>query len=95
MGQGLENHPSFFLFTITAIADPALLPRILGFFAQDNLVPQRIKSHHFKDGDLVLDLCLNTISDQRASVIAEKLRQLIPVKHVHLERTILIKTDAA
>jgi|GEM_PF-3011538 len=95
MGTYSHNLDAHSVFTVTATPDPAVLPRVLGFFAQDNMVPVQIKSRVFAGGDLVIDINVPDLSDQRASVIAEKLRQLVPVKKVRLEQNLVRRLGAA
>ena len=73
-------------FTIVSRAEPGALPRILGFYAQNNFVPTQLKSRVFKGGDLVVDITMPDLSDQRVSIIAEKLRQLVDVRKVVVEQ---------
>lgn len=82
-------------FTVSAQVEPSVLPRVLGFFAQDNFVPTQVKSRVFKGGDLVIDVTVPALSEQRASVIAEKLRQLVTVRKVRLEHQVAATVRAA
>ncbi|MFZ5608009.1 MAG: hypothetical protein ACOY99_00185 [Pseudomonadota bacterium] len=50
------EYPTATHFTVAAAVEPAVLPRVLGFFAQANTVPARVKSRVFAAGDLVIDI---------------------------------------
>jgi len=76
---------STFHFTIRAVADPAALSRVVEYFALNNILPDTVRARHYVDGDLAIDINVRGLDDQRASVIANKLRSNVLVFSVALE----------
>jgi len=71
-------------YSVRALADPQLMGRLLGLFAQQDLVPASVKST--RSGDrLSVHIRQPSLSERRAEVIAAKMRALVPVESVALE----------
>ncbi|WP_256625535.1 hypothetical protein [Pseudomonas sp. LPB0260] len=66
-------------------ADADVLCRLLGLFAQLQLLPQHLQAHQ-QDGDLHVQLRLPGLSLHRAGVLANKLRGLVCVWQVDWRR---------
>lgn len=71
-------------FTILAEADADILSRLLGYFAQLQLVPQWLESSRQGD-DLLLRLRQDGLTLHRAEVIAQKMRSLVSVFSVDVQ----------
>ncbi|MBT8765829.1 hypothetical protein [Metapseudomonas boanensis] len=71
-------------FTILAESEPDILSRLLGYFAQLQLVPRWLEAT--QQGDtLRLQLLQQGLTPHRAEVIAQKMRSLVSVDAVTLE----------
>jgi hypothetical protein len=71
-------------FTIRAEVEPEILSRLLGYFAQLQLVPRWLEAT--QQGDtLQLQLLQPDLTTHRAEVIAQKMRSLVSVSTVDLE----------
>jgi hypothetical protein len=68
-------------FAIRADAEADSLCRLLGFFAQLSLVPQRVEVTRGDEG-LQLTLRQDGITAHRAEVVAQKMRSLVCVAEV-------------
>ncbi|PZQ24155.1 MAG: hypothetical protein DI569_01835 [Sphingopyxis macrogoltabida] len=71
------------LFRIDALADPQSLPRIAGFFAQRALIPSAMRMRMLRR-HMRIELTVADIADDRAAVIAAKLREIVAVLSVDL-----------
>ncbi|MEI9850559.1 MAG: hypothetical protein WDN24_06510 [Sphingomonas sp.] len=68
-------------FRITAQACPQLLCRVIGLFAQQGRVPERVSA--LRDGAMLsIELEIGDIDPHRAAIIAEKMRAIVTVAHV-------------
>lgn len=72
-------------YQLLAEAEPDLLCRALNLFALQFLVPQQVNATR-QDDLLAIDIVIEGLSWHRAQVIAEKLRNLISVCSVALQR---------
>lgn len=81
-----EAHPSTHCFCVVGQAEPSLMPRVVELFAKRGLVPARW--HSTLDGprrdSLVIDLQVEGLSGDLATLIAEGLRQVVSVETVML-----------
>lgn len=77
--------PEYAHFVVQACADPATLIRVVEYFALNNILPDLVRSRCFVDGDLVIDIKVRGLEDQRAAVILQKLRASVLVINVTLE----------
>lgn len=67
-------------FSVTAKADPSVLPRILDMIAMFNLVPERChvsRSDSEPDRPLLIDLQIADLSDQVTHLITKKLERML------------------
>lgn len=71
-------------FAILAEAEADVLGRLLGFFAQLQLVPRWLEVHQLGD-NLLVQLRQPGLTPHRAEVIAQKMRSLVSVASVELE----------
>ena len=82
------------LFSIFSAADPALLPHMIGLFAQDGLVPAQFHAERFGE-EMHVDVEFDEIEASRADHFAEILRQLPLISAVHLRLASLALEDVA
>lgn len=71
------------LFSIFGTADPALLPRMAGLFAEDGLIPAQFHAERFGD-EMHVEIEVAEIAPTRADQFAEILRRLPIVSAVHV-----------
>ena len=69
-------------FAIVAAAEPGILPRLIGAFAQRGLVPARWHGSLTPAGEIELDIRLDGLDATQVERIAAKLRSLIGVRAV-------------
>lgn len=81
-------------FDIRADSDPGVACRVLGYFAQLDLVPSRVRICAVAD-ELHLRIVQPALAEQAAEVIAAKLRSLVPVRSVSLEHQLGRTREAA
>jgi acetolactate synthase regulatory subunit len=72
------------VFSLWADVEPALLCRVLGLFAQHNVVPEQVRARRFPD-QLQLQVRAVLDSDARATVIAAKIEMLVGVRSLRME----------
>lgn len=77
-------YKSVHCFSIQAVAEPGVMPRVLELFAKRNLVPQRWHSDVTgpSDRELSIDLQVTGIDSQTADYVARCLRQVYGVDTV-------------
>lgn len=73
-------------FAILAEAEADILGRLLAFFAQLQLVPRWLEVNQLGD-NLLVQLRQPGLTPHRAEVIAQKMRSLVSVFTVELERS--------
>lgn len=71
-------------YSVRALADPQVVGRLLALFAQQDLIPERVRTQRVGDR-LSVVVRQPAVSEQRAAVIAEKIRALVMVESVSLE----------
>ena len=71
-------------FSVTAVADPGALPRILELFAKRGLVPVQMSASRTgpDDGGLSVDIRMTDMDQALASYIGECLRAMFCVEQV-------------
>lgn len=71
-------------FSVHGVADPGLLPRVVGLWAKRGLTPARWHSAvcGFSDSELYIDIELPGLSTELATQIAGELRQIWGVSQV-------------
>lgn len=70
-------------FTIAGLASPQLLPRLIGLFAQQNLLPRQL--HMDRGSDMMaLHIVQDALDEQRAGIILEKMLVLPEVSSASL-----------
>lgn len=72
-------------FAVRTLADPAALSRVVEFFALQNILPELVRARRFVDGELVIDIKVRNLDEQRSSVIANKLCSCVLVCNVAVE----------
>lgn len=72
-------------YRILAEAEPDILCRLLGYFAQQSMIPQQVSVQQLHE-DLLIEVQQADISWHRAEVIAQKMRSLTSVCSVELKR---------
>lgn len=72
-------------FAVRTQADPAALSRVVEFFALQNILPELVRARRFVDGELVIDIKVRDLDEQRSAVIANKLRSCVLVCNVAVE----------
>ncbi len=72
-------------FEVRALADPAALSRVVEFFAAQNILPELVRARRFVGGELVIDVKVRDLDEQRSSVIANKLAASVLVCNVGVE----------
>lgn len=71
------------IFGIKALSDAATLPRVLGIFAQRDIVPREMSCS--RDGDfLLINIEIEALTLDTAEALLAKLRQVLAVERAHL-----------
>lgn len=81
-----DEAPRPLRFAVHAAAEPDLLLRLLGHFAQLQVLPLRVEARHLDD-DLRIDVVLTDLPLHRAEVIARRLRSQVGILSVELQVT--------
>lgn len=71
-------------YTVRASSNPHVVCRLLGLFAQQDLVPSLVRVRRHVD-DMFVTIEQPEIDEHRAEVIAEKMRAMVLVASVVLE----------
>ena len=71
-----------FCFTVDAMAEPGVMPRVLEVFARRSLVPTKWYSRAGHAGDLQIDIQVAALEPASGDYIASCLRQLVGVHSV-------------
>lgn len=71
-------------FSITAEADPTVMPRVLELFAKRGLIPSRWHSDigGRRRDELLIDLQVEGLGCEKADLIGHAMRQIVPVMSV-------------
>lgn len=86
-GTGATAAPAaVYLYRVRAQRDPALLPRVLEYFACQNLIPNTVVVSSTDDDGFVIDLACPMPDGQRARIICAKLAQIVTVTDVAMAR---------
>lgn len=85
-GRHRADAPQTACFSVHGVADPGLLPRVVGLWAKRGLTPVRWHSAVCGqgDGELYVDLEMPGLSTELATQIAGELRQIWGVSQVLL-----------
>ncbi len=80
----LSDQPSTSCFSVYAPSDPAVLPRVLGVFARQDVVPSRVVAapSERRPDELSIDLQVEGLGVAKREYIAARLRNLIDVSLV-------------
>lgn len=80
----LSDHPATSCFSVYAPSDPAVLPRVLGVFARQDVVPSRVVAapSERRPDELSIDLQVEGMGVAKREYIAARLRNLIDVSLV-------------
>lgn len=76
--------PCVMHYSIIADAAPDLLCRVLNLFAMQYLTPLALHVQR-QDEEMSIELAVDDVSQHRAQVIGEKMRNLIDIRSVTLE----------
>lgn len=77
--------PAVVHFSVQAAADPAALSRVIEYFALNTILPETVRCRRYVDGDLVIDVKVKGLDEQRVSILANKLRSCVLVFSVAVE----------
>ncbi|SDG07894.1 hypothetical protein [Thalassobaculum litoreum] len=71
-------------FSITAVADPQVMSRVLELFAKRGLIPSRWHSDLSgrRRDELLIDLQVEGLEREKADLIGHAMRQMVPVMSV-------------
>ncbi|MCR9072328.1 MAG: hypothetical protein NXI18_11460 [Alphaproteobacteria bacterium] len=71
-------------FSVTALADPSVMPRVLELFAKRGLIPSRWHSDLSgrRRDELLIDLQVEGLDRDKADLIGHAMRQIVPVLSV-------------
>ena len=80
----LSDQPSTSCFSVYAPSDPALLPRVLGVFARQGVVPSRVvaAASERRPGELSIDLQVEGMGIAKREQLAARLRNMVDVAMV-------------
>ncbi|WPZ35261.1 hypothetical protein T8K17_03750 [Thalassobaculum sp. OXR-137] len=78
------DEPVVACFSITAEADPQVMPRVLELFAKRGLIPSRWHSDLSgrRRDELLIDLQVEGLGREKADLIGHAMRQMVPVLSV-------------
>jgi acetolactate synthase small subunit len=73
-------------FSIRAVAEPGILPRLIEIFAKRNLVPASVQARLIgsERDQLAVDLQVDGLDPGMAEIVAETMRQMVSVDRVLL-----------
>jgi acetolactate synthase small subunit len=71
-----------YCFSVTAAAEPGVMPRVLQLFAKRNLVPTKWVSRAVPGDGLEIDIQVAALATEEGDYIAECLRRLVDVDAV-------------
>lgn len=70
-------------FTISADADPGMLPRLMGALAKRGLTPSRVHAATMPEGDeMTVDLQVAGLTGEKAEIVGATLRAMVGVRAV-------------
>ena len=83
-----SDDPVVACFSITAVADPSVMPRVLELFAKRGLIPSRWHSDLSgrRRDELLIDLQVEGLDRDKADLIGHAMRQIVPVLSVLISR---------
>ena len=76
-----------FTYRVVTEQDPGALSRVLEFFALNNHVPECLTANRRGEDEMEVEVTVPDLEYTRARVIAAKIGQLVPVRHVRLFAT--------
>ncbi|MGC2854980.1 hypothetical protein ACM64Y_05865 [Novispirillum sp. DQ9] len=81
-------------YSVSAEADPGLLPRLIGHLAKVGLVPARlhVTTH---DGEMAVDLQVADLPAERAALLEQRFRTTVGVQWVACDRKVALAADEA
>jgi hypothetical protein len=72
-------------FSVRAVAEPSVLPRVVELFTLRDLVPASVRcEHHVAEGGLGIDLVVQGLTAQQADHLASRMRTFPTVTGVLL-----------
>jgi hypothetical protein len=73
-------------FSVRAVAEPGILPRLIELFAKRNLVPSSVQARLIgaERDQLAVDLQIDGLEPGLAEIVAETMRQMVSVDRVLL-----------
>lgn len=75
--------PAFYRYSVTAEAEPSVLPRVIEPFAKLGLTPVSLHAAT-ENGRMSIDLGMTGLEDKMARHVADGLRQVVGVEQVLL-----------
>lgn len=85
MSSLLEFSASSACFTVVADADPSVLSRVVEYFVVLDITPDSVRSRRYVDGHLEITVKARGMNEPRIDLMANKLRQIVAVRHVSVE----------
>jgi hypothetical protein len=73
---------STYCFTLKAVADPGVMPRVLELFAKRGLIPSRWHSMVVGPDELHVDLQMAGLEPATGDLVAAAMRQIVGVDYV-------------
>ena len=78
-----DTHPTVACFSIQAVADPSVMPRVLELFAKRGMMPLRWHADlGGRRDELTIDLQVEGLDRPKAELIAHAIRQMVAVVNV-------------
>jgi acetolactate synthase small subunit len=77
-----RNSPATVSFSLTARAEPGVMPRVLELFAKRGLVPLRFSGAAAPEASLAIDIEVNGLDRDTADYVARCMRQISGVNLV-------------
>ena len=81
-----QAEPTTHCFSVHAVAEPGVMPRVLEFFAKRGLVPSSWTSRVGAEQDLTIDIQVVGMSAEVADYVTSCLRQIVGVQVVLASR---------
>ena len=72
-----------FRLRVSAEADPGLVARLLGYFHNLNIVPQRIVAEFATTNAMHIHIDVSGLTESRLTLIAARVHQWVPVTHAY------------
>lgn len=80
-----SSFPEVVCFSVAAVAESGTLSRVIEYFALNDIVPDFVRARRYVTGKMIIDIRVVGLAEQRASVIAHKIRTCVLVHSVAVE----------